>query len=86
MNYKINKETRCKMCGDSILIGHKDMASFIEKMGRFCDISRLSTIKMREHENTIECHEQKEDVFYFHPDCIKSVLKANCFNWLKDDQ
>ena len=86
MNFKAKKETRCKMCGVSILIEHDDLVPFTEKMGRFCDTTRLSTIRVREHENTIECHEQEEDVFYFHPDCIKSVLRANCFEWLKGDR
>jgi hypothetical protein len=85
MNFKVKKGTRCKMCGESILAEHEDMAAFTEKMGRFRNTARLSTVRMRENENAVECHEQEEDVFFFHPDCIKSVLRANCFDWLKDD-
>ena len=86
MNFKVKKETCCKMCGESILVEHEGMSAFTEQMGRFRNTTRLSTIRTREGDSTIECHEQEEDVFFFHPDCIKSVLRANCFDWLKDDR
>ncbi len=83
MNFKISKDTQCMACGDSILDEHETMSDFVARMGRFRNITKLSTVQMYENDKTVECSEHREDTFFFHPDCIKSVIRENHFNWLK---
>jgi hypothetical protein len=82
MNYKISKETRCKMCGKEIDYKEPEISNFGIATASFDNIMKLSYIRMFDGGEFIECAERADDVFYFHPDCGKALLKINHFDWL----
>jgi len=83
MNYKINKETRCKMCGKEINLKESEGGEFEVAHPSFLNVMKLSFIRMYDSGDLIECSEHGEDTFYFHPDCARALLPKNNFIWLK---
>lgn len=83
MNYKINKETCCKMCGKEIGLEESEGRTPKNPAKPPDDIMKLSFIRMYDGGEFFECSEHNEDVFYFHPYCAEALLPKNHFTWLK---
>tara|TARA_Y100000310_G_C20350642_1_gene654176 strand:- start:8 stop:304 length:297 start_codon:yes stop_codon:yes gene_type:complete len=83
VNYKISKETCCKMCGQEINLKEPAPDKFEVTHPSFLNVMKLSSIRMYDSGEFIECSEHGEDAFYFHPDCARALLPENHFIWLK---
>ena len=83
MNYKISKETCCKMCGKEIDLEDSYDKGLKIETASFDNVMKLSSIRMYDGDDFIECVERKEETFYFHPYCAETLLNKNHFDWLK---
>jgi hypothetical protein len=75
------------MCGKEINL-EKSLSeswSSAEAEAIFDHAMKLSSIRMYDDGEFIECAEQNDHAFYFHSHCAKALLRKNHFNWLKGD-